>query len=152
VRHKTFENADLDGKALVITATDDPAVQQRVAASARSQSILVNTVDQPDLCDFILPAIVRRGDVAIAVSTSGKSPVLAAALRSRLEETITDDVARAARLLGEIRAEIHADFSSAEERKRAFEAILQSGFLDWLSHCDDKAAMDRMRQIVAGLK
>jgi siroheme synthase-like protein len=149
---RTFEEADLQGKMLVISATDDSAVQQRVAAAAHSEGVLINTADQPALCDFIIPSIVRRGDVAIAISTSGKSPVLAAALRARLEELIPEDIGRAARLLGQIRPEIHSRFEPAEARKHAFETILRNGFLDWLPDCDDNSALERMRKIISELK
>src|SRR6266446_2248924 len=72
---------DLEGVMLVISATDEASIQKEVARWAASRRVLVNTVDQPDLCDFIVPAVVRRGDVTVAISTSGVSPALAAELR-----------------------------------------------------------------------
>ena len=140
--------SDLDGELLVISATDDAATQEQVAAAARARSIPVNTVDQPRLCDFIVPAIVRRGDVIVAISTSGKSPALAAALRAKLEGVITEDAARAAKILGEVRNEVHQRFSDSARRKQAFEQIVNSGILDWISECDDAAALKRVRGIL----
>ena len=148
---REFEEADLDGALLVVSATDDPDTQERVAKLARAQRILVNTVDQPRLCDFIVPAIVRRGDVVAAISTSGKSPSLAATLKERVEGVITNDVARAAHLLGAFRSEVHARFADPARRKVAFERIVESRILDWISELDDEAVLARMRGIIGGI-
>lgn len=111
----------------------------------------MNTVDQPTLCDFIVPAIVRKGDVILAISTSGKSPALAAALRAKLDSVISNDVARAARILGEIRGEVHSRFPDPDRRKEIFERIVESGILDWISECDDAAALKRAHDIMERL-
>ena len=109
---------------------------------------MVNTVDKPDLCDFILPAVLRRGDVTLAISTSGKSPSLAAALRTRLDRVLTDDVARTASVLGAVRTEVHERFSDSGDRKRVFESIVDSGILEWIGGCDDTTALQRVRQMI----
>ena len=124
-----FALSDLDNILLVISATDVPTIQEQVAAAARARRILINTVDSPELCDFIVPAVVRRGDVIAAISTSGTSPALAAALRASLEAHITQDTGRAARILGEIRGEVHARFPDPARRKQVFERIVESGIL-----------------------
>jgi precorrin-2 dehydrogenase len=148
---RKFLGADLDGVYLVISATSDAAVQEEVARIARARNILVNTVDQPALCDFIVPAVVRRGDVVLAISTSGKSPALAAALRAKFDDIITGDTARAVQVLGKVRSEVHARFPDAEKRKEAFERIVNSGILDWITECDDAAALERVRGIIEEL-
>jgi precorrin-2 dehydrogenase / sirohydrochlorin ferrochelatase len=147
---RRFREEDLDGALLVISATDDSSIQEQVAAAARAWNIPINTVDQPRLCDFIVPAVLRRGDVVLAISTSGKSPALAAALRARLDAIITSDTARAARVLGEVRGEVHARFTDPDQRKEVFERIVNSGILDWISECDDPAALQRAREIIEG--
>lgn len=151
VVQRKFLVADLEGAYLVISATDDAAVQEEVARTARARNILVNTVDQPGLCDFIVPAVVRRGDVVLAISTSGKSPALAAALRAKFEDIITGDTARAVQVLGQVRSEVHARFPDAEKRKEAFERIVNSGILDWITECDDATALKRVRAIIEEL-
>jgi len=151
ILRRKFEESDLTSARLVITATGDVGTQERVAAAARARNIPVNTVDQPRLCDFIVPATIRKGDVLVAISTSGKSPALAAALRAKLENIITDDDARAARVLGEIRSEVHARFSDSARRKEIFERIVDSGILDWIRECDDTAALKRVRDIIERL-
>ena len=148
IHTRDFRETDLDGMLLAITSTDDPRIQEQVAAAARARNIPVNTVDQPRLCDFIVPAVVRKGDVVLAISTSGKSPALAAALRARLDGVITKDTARVARILGDIRGEVHARFSDSERRKAIFEKIMESGILDWISDCDDATAMERVHAVI----
>ena len=150
-KRRMFQESDLNGMTIVVSATDNPEVQKEVAAAARARNILVNTVDQPALCDFIVPAVVKRGDVIGAISTSGKSPALSAALRARLEALLSEDVGRAANLLGAIRREVHARVADTTERKRIFEKILESGLIDWIGECDDATALKRVREMIETL-
>jgi precorrin-2 dehydrogenase/sirohydrochlorin ferrochelatase len=151
IQRRKFLESDLDGMTLVISATGDRVAQEQIAAAARTRNIPINTVDQPELCDFIVPAIVRRGDVVLAISTSGRSPALAAALRAKLESVITEDVARAVRILGEVRNEVHSRFEDQDRRKQIFEGIVASGILDWIGECDDRTALERVRGIIEEL-
>jgi precorrin-2 dehydrogenase / sirohydrochlorin ferrochelatase len=151
LRQRKFLGGDLEGVVLVISATDDATAQQQVAAAARARAVPINTVDQPQLCDFIVPAIVRKGDVIVAISTSGRSPALAAALRAKVETVITDEAARAAQVLGEIRGEVHARFPDADRRKQVFETIVASGIVDWIRECDDATALQRVRGMIEKL-
>ena len=146
---RTFADTDLDGVDLAISATDDVEAQRNIAAAARSRNVWINTVDQPELCDFIVPAVLRRGEVTIAISTSGTSPALAAALRKKLEGVVTEDVARVARILGAVRSEVHDRFPSPGTRKQIFEEIINSGILDWIRGCDDTAALERVRAMIS---
>jgi precorrin-2 dehydrogenase/sirohydrochlorin ferrochelatase len=145
---RPFEDSDLDGRVLVISATDDPEVQKQIHAAGARRNILVNTVDIPELCDFIVPAVVRRGDVLIAVSTSGKSPALAAALRAKIEAMLPGDVARAARVLGAARDSARRRWATPEERKRAFERVIGSGILEWIQNTEDMEAEERVRRLI----
>src|SRR5262245_51094609 len=92
LHRRRCRRCDINGVFIVFSATDDVAVQREISALARSKRILANTADQPALCDFIVPAIVRRGDVLVAISTSGASPALAAELRERIESVLSGDV------------------------------------------------------------
>jgi len=132
----------------VISATDDVAVQSVVASAASSRNIPVNTVDKPELCTFIVPSVLRRGGVTVAISTGGRSPSIAAALRTRIESVITDDVERATDLMGELRKEVHQRFPDSDQRKRVFERIIESGIIDWIGEYDNAAALQRVRQII----
>ena len=148
VRHRSFIPSDVEAVSLVISATDDPATQSEVASIATLKNILVNTVDKPELCSFIVPAILRRGDITIAISTSGKSPSLAAELRTRVERVLTDDVARTATVLGAVRQEVHERIADSDDRKRVFDSIIGSGIIDWIATYDDAAALERVRQMI----
>jgi len=148
---RKFHSSDLDGASLVISATDDAATQAEVASDAAAKNILVNTVDKPELCDFIVPSMLRRGEITVAISTSGKSPALAAELRRRLDSVVTDAMARTAFVLGAIRSEVHDRFPDSEQRKRVFEMIIDSGIVDWISTCDDAAALSRVRKMIEGI-
>jgi precorrin-2 dehydrogenase/sirohydrochlorin ferrochelatase len=148
VRQRGFIPSDIDGVWLVISATDDPVTQSEVASIAASKNILVNTVDKPELCSFIVPAILRRGDITIAISTSGKSPSLAAELRTRLDRVLTNEIARTAEVLGAVRQEVHQHFTNSDDRKKVFDSIIGSGIVEWIAGYDDAAALDRVRQMI----
>jgi len=100
---KPFEPSDLDGALLVIAATSDTAVNTAVFEAAEERHILVNVVDVPPLCNFVLPSIARRGPIAVAVSTSGASPALAKRIRREVEERLGPEYAVLATLLDEQR-------------------------------------------------
>ena len=116
VEQRTYASGDVVGYQLVLTATDDPAVNAAVAADATAHQIWVNSADDPDNCTFILPAVARRGPITVAVSTGGASPALAGRLRDDIAEAVLTDAAEAAAIdLGHQRAEIHAAGASTED-------------------------------------
>lgn len=116
VHQRPFAEGDCAGFRLVLTATDDPQVNARVHVDASAAGIWVNSADDPANCTFILPAVARRGSVAVAVSTGGASPALAGHLRSVIAtEVLTEQVARAADELARQRAEIHGAGGSTED-------------------------------------
>ncbi len=106
---RAYREADLDdGWDLVMIATDDGAINAEAAAAARSRGIWVNAADDPPNCDFILPAVVRKGKITLAASTAGSSPALARRLREELDAYLTEDMPALADLLGEVRKELRA--------------------------------------------
>ena len=119
-----FREEELDRYALAIAATGDQAVNRAVAAAARARRIPVNVVDQPALCSFILPSIIERAPLVVAVSSGGASPVLARLLRARLESLIPAGYGRLAALAGAFRERVKARFKPAE-RRRFWERALQ---------------------------
>jgi len=123
-RAGNFRDEDVATHALAIAATDDEAVNRAVAAAARVRRIPVNVADQPALCSFILPSIVDRAPVIVAVSSSGAAPVLARLLRARLETLIPAGYGRLAALAGAFRGQVKARFKPAE-RRRFWERVLQ---------------------------
>ncbi len=119
-----FELTDLHQYRVVIAATDDKMVNEQVSQLAQTQGIPVNVVDQPELCTFIMPSIIDRSPVQIAVSTGGASPVLARLLRSRLESVVPANYGRLAEFVASFRAKVkqHLPF---DERRRFWEKVLQ---------------------------
>jgi siroheme synthase-like protein len=116
VEQRPYAAGDVVGYQLVMTATDDSAVNAAVAADATEHRIWVNSADDPDNCTFILPAVARRGPITVAVSTGGASPSLAGRLRDDIAAVVLTDAAEAAALdLGHQRAEIHAAGASTED-------------------------------------
>ncbi|MCJ7515518.1 MAG: bifunctional precorrin-2 dehydrogenase/sirohydrochlorin ferrochelatase [Dehalococcoidia bacterium] len=103
---RDYKTEDLNNVLLVIAATDDTKVNAKIAADARKKGILVNVVDKPDISDFIVPSYFRRGDIVVAVSTSGKSPALARKIRVELERNLKAEYARLAVIANEVRSEV----------------------------------------------
>jgi len=130
---RAFQPEDLEGAALAIAATDNPAVNQAVAAAGKDAGVLVNVVDVPDLCDFYVPASVRRGDLEIAVSTTGAFPALAKRLRIELEGQFGPEYEAYLELLARFRRELKARIPDAAIRNRAEEAFLDSPALSLLA-------------------
>jgi siroheme synthase-like protein len=121
---RVYEPADLDGRFLVIAATSDTDLNVGVFRDAEARHMLVNVVDVPPLCNFILPAIVRSGPIAIAISTSGASPALAKRLKREIAEQFGDSHARLAEILNELRGWAKDTFPTYEERRDFFEGIV----------------------------
>ncbi|MBN1865811.1 bifunctional precorrin-2 dehydrogenase/sirohydrochlorin ferrochelatase [Candidatus Sumerlaeota bacterium] len=114
---KAFEREDLSDARVVIVATNDPEVNSAVRREARARGVLCNVVDEPDLCDFYMPAIVRRGDLKIAVSTNGRSPELAKAIRALLERRFGEEFGRAVDEAGRLRDTVHAQVPDDPRRR-----------------------------------
>lgn len=120
-----FALADIDNKKLVIAATSSPEINHEVYAEARRRRVLCNVVDDPPYCDFYFPAVVRRGDFQIAISTGGQSPALAQQLRLQLESLFGSEYAELVSELGERRREILATYPPGEERKQLLHQLAQ---------------------------
>jgi siroheme synthase-like protein len=119
-----YETGDLDGAFLVVAATSDRAVNERVRDDAEARRMLCNVADVPDLCNFILPAVHREGPIAVAVSTGGASPALAKRLRSQIAELVGPEHAELAEELRALRPEVKERFASYEERRDYFEDLV----------------------------
>jgi precorrin-2 dehydrogenase/sirohydrochlorin ferrochelatase len=147
---RPYESSDLDGRFLVIAATEDNDTNVRVFEDAERRQMLCNVVDVTHLCNFILPSIVRRGDLAIAVSTGGASPALARRIRISIGECYGDEYAVAMELLGSLRGELKARYPSPGARKVIFERMVYSELMDlvragdadaieaWVQRCIDE--------------
>jgi precorrin-2 dehydrogenase/sirohydrochlorin ferrochelatase len=147
---RTYVRGDCTGAALVFAATGDPDVSRAVHEEATTLGIFINTADEPAYCTFIMPAVVRRGDIGIAISTNGKSPALAARLRRKISDIVGPEYARMAELLSRVRPEIHARVSGADRRKVLHYRILDSDIISLLKCKDTARAEDRLREILNG--
>ena len=121
---REFEPADLEGKFMAIAATDDTDVNISVYDAAEERAMLVNVVDVPPLCNFILPAIVRSGPLAIAISTAGASPALAKRMKREIADTFGEPYARLAIILNDARGWAKGNLPTYQDRKEFFEGIV----------------------------
>jgi len=129
LRKRPYQSTDLDGIFLVIGATNDEPVNHQIKTDADRQGKLCNIVDSPEACHFILPAVVERGDLAIAISTSGKSPAFAKRIRKELETTFGPEYADFLKLMGAIRRKLQGRNHELEEHKRLFEQLIDKGLV-----------------------
>jgi precorrin-2 dehydrogenase/sirohydrochlorin ferrochelatase len=123
-RRRQYEAADLEGCLIAIAATDDTDVNIRVFYDAEERAMLVNVVDVPPLCNFILPAIVRTGPLAVAISTAGASPALAKRMKREIAELFGDAYAQLAVMLNDVRGWAKGTLPTYGERKEFFESIV----------------------------
>lgn len=135
-----FREELLESYVLVIAATDDKTINERVSRHAQKLKLPVNVVDNPALCSFIMPSIVDRDPVQVAVSTGGASPVLARLLRARLETMIPSAYGRLAALMQEYRDQAKTRFPRMQERRRFWENILQGPVAELLFSGQEQAA------------
>src|SRR5919109_1708019 len=119
-----FRDADLDGAFLAIAATNDTEVNISVSESAERRAMLVNVVDVPPLCNFILPAIVRSGPLAIAISTAGASPALAKRMKREIADQFGEPYARLAVMLNDVRGWAKGTLPTYQDRKEFLEGIV----------------------------
>lgn len=148
VINRPYRGQDLAGAFLVIAATDDPAVNQAVWQEAARCGCLVNVVDDPAHSNFMMPAVVRRGEVTIAVSTGGASPALARRLREWLETLVGLEYGELADLLAELRPDLLSRFEPGEARQAAALRLVDSELLDIVKREGREAAKRRAMELL----
>jgi precorrin-2 dehydrogenase/sirohydrochlorin ferrochelatase len=149
LKHRAYHASDLEGVLLVIGATNNRDINRVIHADARKQGKLCNIVDQPDLCNFILPAVVERGDLVIAISTSGKSPAFARLLRKQLETQFGSEYAVFLKLMGGVRKILLNQMHHPDLHRRVFESLIDQDLLQCIRN-NDKARIDAMLKSVLG--
>jgi uroporphyrin-III C-methyltransferase/precorrin-2 dehydrogenase/sirohydrochlorin ferrochelatase len=142
-----FAPTDLQDCRLVIAATNDKAVNEQVSTLAQAQATPVNVVDQPQLCSFIMPSIIDRSPIQIAVSTGGASPVLARLLRARLETMIPATYGKLADFVASFRNKVKQHFSF-NERRRFWESVLQGPIAEMLLSGHTQAATQALEDLI----
>ncbi|MBW2296694.1 MAG: bifunctional precorrin-2 dehydrogenase/sirohydrochlorin ferrochelatase [Deltaproteobacteria bacterium] len=149
LKTRTYCSADMEGMFLVFGATNQETLNRQINQDAERLNMLCNIADRPAVCNFILPATVKRGDLVIAISTSGKSPAFAKELRKHLETQFGDEYATLLTLMGRIRSLLLKEKHAPEEHKPIFNRIIQSGIID-LIKADKKEEIDTLLRIILG--
>ena len=126
---RPYTSSDINGKFLVIGATDDEQVNKKISQDAHASGIVCNIADRPESCSFVLPAVFQQGDLVVAVSTSNKSPALAKRIRKKLENEFGPEYDLLLKLMGSIRKKILAMGESPEAQKGKFEQLLDRDLL-----------------------
>jgi siroheme synthase-like protein len=145
---RPYQPGDLAGAFLVVCATDEAEVNHQVWQEASTRGQLVNVVDDTPYCNFIAPAILRNGDLTIAISTAGKAPALAVRLKERLQRELGPEYGRFLEIAGQLREPLAQRFPDFETRKALWYELVDSGALDLLARGEDAAALEVISGIV----
>ena len=137
----------IGGAFLVIGATDRAEVNEAVSLDARKEGILVNIVDDPGRCNFILPSLFRRGDLLVAITTGGKSPALAKKLRKEMARHFGPEYETFLKIMGQIRGKVISRGYSSEKNRALFESIIDSDIID---HIREKR-WDKVKEVIRDL-
>lgn len=148
IHERPFQRGDTTGFALVFACAGDPEVNAAASREAHTNGILVNTADDPERCSFLAPAVVRRGDVVIAVSTCGRSPALSRRIREEIEQNYGPEYGQFAELLGSLRGIIKSKYPAAADRKSAFRRMLDRGILELLRQGKTDEAHERALECI----
>jgi len=145
---KEFSADDLSGAFVVIGATDNPSVNALIYKTASSKGMLVNIVDSPDECNFIVPSIVRSGDLCISISTGGKSPALAKKTRKKLQEEFGDEYAVFLKMMGDMRPKVIENNPNLAERMELFSRVVESDAMELIKSGKTEEAKKKMMEML----
>jgi len=147
-RRGTFRPSDLDRVRLAFCATDDVQVHRKAVREGRKRGVLMNVVDVPELCEFIVPSAVRRGDLTVAISTGGSSPALAKTIRRELEAHFGPEYGRFLKLLKALRPLALDAVGDGRNRSRLFRELAESKILSLLRKGRTKEAREEISAIL----
>ncbi len=140
IERRSYAPGDARGAFVVVAATDDDEVNRRVAEDARAAGALVNVVDRPALCTFTVPAVVRRGDLTLAVATEGRCPSLARAIREQLERQYGPEYADAVARLADLRQRLIAEGWESSRIHRAVSSLVDAGLVQAIASGNEARA------------
>ena len=146
---RAYEDGDEAGCFLVYAATGDTNVNRRIADNCRRQNIWLNAVDDPPNCDFYVPAQVNHGPLSVAVSTAGRSPVLAAHIKDIISRYITEEYGTLAALLGEVRTEVNSLALGMEEKKALYGSLLSEDLVSMLKEEGEDKVRERIKTCIS---
>ncbi len=147
-RRRAYRPEDLEGCFLVIAATNLDAINRMIWQDAEALNLLCNVVDVPPLCNFIVPSIVRRGELALAVSTGGASPVVAKHIRRELEEAYGPEWEALVELLRDVRDELKVRYPDMPSRRDAVERLMETDVVRRLADGDDDGARELAHRVL----
>ena len=124
IERKTFDEDDLEGADFVITATGSRERDEAIVAFCKAKGIPVNAADDREECDFFLPGIVKRGELVVSVSTTGKSPAYSRYLREQIEDMLPDNIEAILDILGDLRKKLPSKVDSQQERSRIYKYVM----------------------------
>jgi siroheme synthase-like protein len=145
---RIYQPGDLNDAFMVICATDQAAINHQVWQESAANHQLVNVVDDTPRCNFIAPSILRKGDLTIAISTSGKAPALAVRLKERLQRELGPEYERFLELAGKLREPLAQHIPDFETRKALWYELVDSEILDVLARGDEESAKEIISQVV----
>jgi precorrin-2 dehydrogenase len=145
---RAYQAGDLTGAFMVICATDQAEINHQVWQEASANRQLVNVVDDTPRCNFIAPSILRKGDLTIAISTSGKAPALAVRLKERFQREIGPEYERFLELAGELREPLAKHIPDFETRKALWYELVDSDILEVLARGEEDSAKEIISQVV----
>ena len=143
-----FDKRYLDKAFLVIGATNNAKINHYVFEAAAKENKLVNVVDSPDKCNFLIPSVMKQGDLLISISTGGKSPALAKKIRKQLENQFGKAYRDFLSLMGALRHKVLAQFPDSKYRNKIFQAMVDSELLDLLEKGQKQKAKKKAEKII----
>lgn len=146
--NESYDERFLDGALLVIAATDDDEVNKKVSTDAGKRNIIVNVVDYPELCSFIVPSTVNRGDLCISISTGGASPALAKSIREELEVVFGPEYGEYINLLTKMRNVALSEIKDDAKRRKILQRLAEKDILEIVKTKGIKEAEAKMREII----
>ncbi|KUO50448.1 MAG: hypothetical protein APF76_07250 [Desulfitibacter sp. BRH_c19] len=146
---RPFEESDLNGMFLVISATNDRELNSKIGTICNNKNILINVVDKPEICSFFVPSILRRGDLSISISTGGKSPTLASKIKQDLSNQYGNEYERYVNILGEIRERIKTEVKDPVKRKDILNNLMEINLYELIKLHEDGLIKERIHKCIS---
>ncbi|MCX7817412.1 MAG: bifunctional precorrin-2 dehydrogenase/sirohydrochlorin ferrochelatase [Syntrophales bacterium] len=143
-----YRSSHIKGSFLVIGATNRRETNKKISADCRRENVLVNIVDSPDECDFIVPSVLTRGDLTVAISTGGRSPALARRIREELETTFGEEYAVLSEILGRLRVRVKSQKDEAKANRDVFYRLLETDILEAIKKRDWSEVRRIIKEVV----
>ena len=148
---QTFDPECLQGAVLVIAATNDCRINEQISIEGRKRGLLVNVVDRPECCTFLVPAVVRRGPLVISVSTGGSSPLLAQQICKEIEKIYGAEYARIVSSFGVLRRRLKNSLEDPESRRAVMRKLLAEGIIDVIREGREDQVEERVKACISSL-